>query len=112
MQGKVFGSWGTRTRRFVKIVRANRFKTVFIIWAVAFSIAVTAGIRDNRKQTNDIQESRLHGCKQTYEGIREVFRPFFLPAKKQTPEQKADQAKFNRTVDGLIARCSKQVRTP
>ena len=57
---------------------------------------------------NDIQNSRESSCRQTYNGIREVFRPFF-PEPPRTKEQQADLDKFNNTIDRLMSGCSKQI---
>lgn len=65
--------------------------------------------QENADRISDIQSARAASCRRTYEGIREVFKPFFPP--KPNARQKADQDKFNRTVDRLKANCNKQTRT-
>lgn len=62
-----------------------------------------------RRQDTEIQESRILLCRQTYEGIREVFRPFFPPKKGRTAEQQKDLDKFNNTVDDLKTKCDKGI---
>jgi hypothetical protein len=59
---------------------------------------------ENTKRIGDIQESRNYSCKQTYKGVRQVFRPFF------TRSSKAIVQKFNRTIDTLVAGCQTQVK--
>jgi hypothetical protein len=60
--------------------------------------------RENTKRIAEIQASRNYSCRQTYRGVRQVFRPFFVGA----PE--AQIKKFNRTIDTLIAGCQTQVK--
>lgn len=59
---------------------------------------------ENSKRIEEIQASRGYSCRQTYKGVREVFRPFF----KKAP--KASIQKFNQTVDALIVGCQTQVK--
>jgi len=57
------------------------------------------------------QHGRLVSCKRTYEGTREIFRPFLTPAPKPGDGKRyADWVKFNKRVDTLKAGCSKQIR--
>lgn len=79
------------------------------IWIVIFSLGVGYGLRVQREQTNDIQSSRLHSCRASYEGIREVFKPFFRDPKLQTAKEKADQKKFNTIIDKRKRNCSRTV---
>jgi hypothetical protein len=65
---------------------------------------------ENTKRINEIQKSRKFSCKQTYRGVRNVFRPFF-PKRPHTSEQERTIRKFNRTVDTLVAGCESQTRT-
>lgn len=80
------------------------------VWIIVFSLAVGYAIRVQREQTNDIQKSRLHSCQASYEGIREVFKPFFRPPDVQTAKEKADQLKFNSIIDRRKAKCAAIVR--
>lgn len=112
------------------IRRRNKWKWRLLgIWIILMSAAVIWGyyanqsriddnqkinqrqINDNKNRINDIQDSRLSSCKQTFEGIREVFKPF-EPKKgeKSTPEQRRNWIKFNNTIDKLKAKCSAQVK--
>lgn len=68
-------------------------------------------IRENHARLVEIQDSRVESCKKTYEGISNVFKPFFPPP-PQTAEQKAQLEKFNTTVAKLKNGCSKQVNSP
>jgi hypothetical protein len=105
------------------------------IWIVIFTIAVGLAINQNRAQDRrdhtqaveaarlagetsrlalanedrieEIQESRVISCKRTYEGIREVFGPFFPPPPR-TKEEQTNLNKFNNRIDDLKSRCSKQ----
>src|SRR4051794_21980688 len=60
------------------------------------------------KTINDVNHDRVVSCRHTYEGVREIFRPFFRPVAVRTKKEKQDIRKFNRTVDHLKARCGKQ----
>lgn len=66
--------------------------------------------KENKTRINDIQNSRLESCKQTYAGIHKVFVPFF-PPKPRTQKQQNDLDKFNLTIDTLTKGCEKQVRS-
>jgi hypothetical protein len=59
---------------------------------------------ENTKRIAEIQASRNFSCKQTYRGVRKVFKPFF------TKSPPAIVRKFNRTVNKLIAGCESQVK--
>lgn len=63
---------------------------------------------ENRTRIHDIQDARLSSCRQTYEGIREVFKPFF-PA-NPNPAQRKDLYTFNTTINGLKANCVNQTK--
>lgn len=67
-------------------------------------------VKQNRQRIKDIQESRIASCQTTYNGIREVFRPFFPPVPR-TPKQEADLNKFNSTIDKLIKQCKTQTKS-
>lgn len=65
--------------------------------------------KENDNRITDIQTSRLESCISTYEGIREVFKPFFPPPPR-TKQQQADLDKFNKTINDLKLKCRKQVK--
>ncbi|MDQ5821955.1 MAG: hypothetical protein M3540_10990 [Actinomycetota bacterium] len=67
-------------------------------------------IAENKQRITDIQQSRIASCRQTYEGVRDVFRPFFRPPKERTAKERRDVEKFNRTVDRLKRRCDLQTQ--
>jgi hypothetical protein len=77
----------------------------------AFSWVALIGyiVRDSGEQYDELQRSRLLSCQQTYEGVREVFLPFFPPQGRRTPAQQRNLDKLDRTVDRLKARCVSQV---
>lgn len=78
---------------------------------LALGVLLVLGWVANSHRIHEIQSSRTVSCERTYEGIREVFRPFFRPPDKSTPKEKADQLKFNITIDRLKKNCSKQTKT-
>src|SRR4051812_49774044 len=57
---------------------------------------------------DDVNHDRVVSCQHTYEGVREIFRPFFRLAAERTAKEKRDIRKFNHTVDHLKARCGTQ----
>lgn len=65
---------------------------------------------ENRHRVEDIQRSRVHSCRQTYESFNQVFKPFFRPAKLQTPKEKHDLAKFKAIIKRLKSKCVTQTK--
>lgn len=91
--------------RRVVVLHRWQIAVAFIALTVAF---VVQGVL--LKQTiNDVNHSRRISCERTYEGIRDVFRPFFRPPLVRTAKERRDIRKFNRIINGLKARCDKQV---
>lgn len=66
-------------------------------------------IEENNARVTEIQESRTSSCRQTYEGIRQVFKPFFPPPPR-TKEQQDSLDLFNETIDGFVAGCTEQTK--
>lgn len=64
---------------------------------------------ENTKRINEIQESRTSSCKQTYRGVRNVFRPFF-PKHPTDQNQARTIRKFYSTIDALVAGCESQTK--
>jgi membrane-associated HD superfamily phosphohydrolase len=64
---------------------------------------------ENKNRIKDIQISRIESCKKTYEGIREVFKPFF-PKDPKTKRQIENLELFNTTIDNLKKGCEKQTK--
>lgn len=56
----------------------------------------------------DIQADRLKSCMATYEGIRQVFKPFFRTKSQRTDDEQRQIDKFNQRVDFLKSRCTVQ----
>lgn len=79
-------------------------------WAIVFSVLVFYALQENRNRVDEIQQARLSSCERTYEGVREIFKPF-LSAPPATAKQKKDRALFNSTVDELKANCAVQTKT-
>lgn len=77
---------------------------LLLAWIVVFTVAAAYALRENRQRISDIRSVRIVSCHQTYEGVREIFRPFFPPAPR-TVKQQRDLDKFNRTIDQLKTRC-------
>lgn len=96
----------TEPRRKIEL----SFLVVVLVAALAVGV-VGCGIRANQHRINEIQDARLESCRQTYDGIRKTFLPFFPPPRQRTAKQKADLAKLNRTIHGLKAQCGKQTQT-
>lgn len=63
--------------------------------------------KENSKRIKEIQASRIDSCKKTYEGIREVFSPFF-PNPPKTQKQIDDLETFNTTINDLKKGCDAQ----
>jgi hypothetical protein len=61
-------------------------------------------VQANSDRIHDIQQSRVDSCERTYEGIREVFKPFY-PPKPRTLKQIQDLETFNDTINNLKAHC-------
>lgn len=76
---------------------------------VALTIAFTAQGLLLERTIGEVQHDRVISCRHTYEGVREIFKPFFLPAKARTAKERHDIRKFNRRVDRLKANCDVQV---
>jgi hypothetical protein len=57
---------------------------------------------------NNVNHDRVVSCQRTYEGVREIFKPFFQPPKQRTHKQSRDIGKFNHRVDELKGRCDIQ----
>lgn len=55
--------------------------------------------KQNENRIQEIQAARIASCKSTYEGVRQVFKPFTQGP--QTPAIK----KFNNRIDQLKANC-------
>lgn len=99
----------------------NRREVLVVVLAVAFFGAAFVFGRGSRETTEDvdrnkevitqIQESRVISCRHTYEGIRQVFLPFFPPKGQRTRAQVQNLDKLNRTVNRLKARCDEQTAT-
>jgi hypothetical protein len=78
---------------------------------IAITLAFVAAAGWLTHQQREIQRQRITSCKHTYEGVREIFRPFFRPAPARTTKERHDIRKFNRIVDQLKAQCDKQITT-
>lgn len=89
-----------------KIRRAFIILTVifFLILCGFASVAIA-----NRNRVDEIQENRVRSCEAVYDGIREVFQPFF-PDKPRTKEETENIRKFNETITKFRARCEEQTR--
>lgn len=81
-----------------------------LLYVLLVSVSVL-GFFANRNRIEEIQNARRVSCERTYEGVREVFIPFFRPIKERTKAEQKDIDLFNKTVDGLKKRCDKQTRT-
>lgn len=61
---------------------------------------------ENKRRLKDIQRNRVEACQNIYNSFHIVFDPFLPPPDKQTPQQKAQLAKFNRIIDTKVRECS------
>lgn len=90
----------------------RKIRRAFIILTIIFFLILcgfAAVALANRHRVDEIQDSRVKSCQTTYDGIREVFTPFF-PDPPRTPEQIDNLNKFNDTIDKLRNRCEVQTR--
>lgn len=96
----------------MRAITVRRWEIVVAFVAVTAGFVVGAVIFTgyNNDRVRDIQQNRISSCKRTYEGVREVLRPFFRPISERTPKERRDIKKFNDTVDRLKARCDTQVQ--
>lgn len=93
------------------VITLRRWQVGLAFFAVAVSFTAGAWIFTgyNGDRIRDIQRNRVESCRLTYEGVRQVFRPFFRPVRVRTPKERHDIRKFNRRVDDLKADCDLQV---
>jgi hypothetical protein len=89
---------------------------LLLIWLVLFTALTFYALREsseladeNRNRIVEIQLARASSCRQTYEGVREVFRPLFPPQPDEQTQDRLDT--FNQTIDDLKAACVKQTNT-
>lgn len=88
---------------------SQRRRDQVLFWLLAVFIALTFyTIRQNRLLIHDIQDARVASCKQTYEGVREVFMPLF--PKHPNPTQQRSLDTFNKTIRDLKAGCARQTQ--
>lgn len=66
-------------------------------------------LRENSNRINEIQTNRLAACIGTYEGIKQVFQPFFPPPPRSKIQQ-AQLDKFNKIVNRLKKGCKKKIQ--
>lgn len=73
--------------------------------------------KENRHRTTEIaatqraiQRSRLHSCRQNYDGLLLLFQPF-LNRPGQTAQERADERKFTHRIDLLKGKCAAQTST-
>lgn len=92
-----------------RVVVLHRWQIASAFAAVTLAFVGAAGWLTH--QQREIQRERVASCERTYEGVREVFRPFFRPTKVRTRKERHDIRKFNRTVQRLKAHCDKQITT-
>ncbi len=64
---------------------------------------------ENAHRIKDIQKGRLASCRDTYQGIHKVFEPFF-PKHHLSAKQKANLAKFDKTIVVLREHCPIQIQ--
>lgn len=87
----------------------NWWRRLEILWLIAFTTALVIAWQANQNRINDIQNSRRQSCERTYEGIRQVFKPFL--SGPQTATQKKNIDKFNHRIDVFKSRCAIQTHS-
>lgn len=80
---------------------------VALLYVVIIALGAITYIA-NQHRIDDINSSRTSSCRQTYEGVREVFLPFFAPPEERTAEQKKNYKLFNDTINERKQNCGKQ----
>jgi len=100
----------TLPEKFQRIRRHDmrRALVAYVILALALGVAFAIQRANDRGRRADIQASRVSSCQMTYEGVREVFRPFF-PVHR-TAKQERDVKRFNATINRLKRRCVEQTK--
>lgn len=103
-----------KIKSFPFVITIIIISIIFFVILVAFSWLVIKSQNladENKNRITDIQHSRIESCKQNYEGIKEVFKPFFPPPPR-TQEQQDNLDKFNATILRLKNNCIKQTKAP
>lgn len=91
--------------RHVVVIRRWQVALAFL----AVTVAYVVGLVLLERLVHRVNHERVVSCQRTYEGVREVFRPFFRKPAVRTAKEQRDIAKFNATVDRLKERCSVQI---
>jgi predicted PurR-regulated permease PerM len=108
-------AWRLRPIRIAFIILTIVFFAVLVGFAwVVHDVQQNSGrintlVAENSNRIHDVQQSRVESCQKTYEGIREVFKPFF-PQHPTNKQQIDNLEKFNTTINKLKAACDKQTK--
>lgn len=94
----------------VRAVRGLMYATVFL-FLISMGTAVYA-YQTNKNRIAEIQASRVSSCETTYRAFNKVFKPFFPPKDKATPQQLKQQRRFRARVATLVHHCEKQTKPP
>lgn len=99
--------WLGPARETSRLAKENRHRTKEIAAAQRDIRASTAAIAATQRA---IQRSRLHSCRQNYDGLRLLFQPF-LNRPGQTAQERDDEKKFTHRIDLLKGKCAAQTST-
>lgn len=104
-----------RTLRFVwrnlavfVLIGATVVDTALFVQALDQSHKSSRLTAQNQERINDIQRARVESCEHTYEGVRQVFKPFFRTKTVRTVKEQRNIEKFNARIDELKAGCPLQ----
>lgn len=79
-----------------------------LITLLFFSIVLgfSLSVRENTQRIQDIQESRIASCKQTYTALRDVFNGYVIPNVQLNDRGLTAIEKFNDQVNSLRDGCT------
>ena len=85
----------------------------YLVLAIGVLLAlagVWSALQQNQNRVSDLQAARVASCVQTYNGVRQVFKPFFRTKSVRTAKEQRNIDKFNRRINQLIASCPEQTK--
>lgn len=91
-------------RRAARFLWHNLAVVALLLAALSSSLSLYL----NGERLDDINRDRVVSCVRTYEGVREVFKPFFRAKSQRTRREQRNVDRFNERVDELKARCGQQ----
>lgn len=85
------------------------WRNLAVVSLIVASFVAVYAWTNNDNRIDDIQKSRIESCRSSYEGVRQVFKPFFRSKSQRTAKEQRNIEKFNRKVDDLKSTCPEQV---